>query len=204
MARSSTGSGSTGRAATPSVDDIAADLAELAAPSLASSRPPATTLVGVGVAVVGVVRRSDGVRLDGAEPRLARRARSASALVAALGLDVPISVANDADLGALAELRRGAAVGVDDVLFVSGEVGVGGGIIVDGQPLTGAAGYGGEVGHMPVNPTGPPCRCGSIGCWETEVGERRCCGVAGRPPGGGRAERRRGAGATPRPARRSP
>ena len=60
------------------------------------------------------------------------RARSADA--------VPIAVANEADLGALAEARRGAAVGVDDVVFLSGEVGVGGGIIVDGQPLTGAAG----------------------------------------------------------------
>ena len=50
---------------------------------------------------------------------------------------------------ALAEHRRGAAVGDDDVLYLSGEVGVGGGLIVGGQPLTGAAGYAGEVGHMP-------------------------------------------------------
>ena len=42
-------------------------------------------------------------------------------------------VANDADLGALAECRRGAAVGVDNVLFLAGEVGVGGGMIVDGR-----------------------------------------------------------------------
>ena len=52
----------------------------------------------------------------------------------AFGDDVPISVANEADLGALVEFRRGAAVGADDVLFLSGEVGVGGGIIVDGRP----------------------------------------------------------------------
>ena len=107
------------------------------------------------------------------------------ALTAALGLDVPISVANEADLGALVEFRRGAAVGYDDVLFISGEYGVGGGIIVDGRPLTGAAGYGGEVGHMPVNPTGTTCRCGSVGCWETEVGESALLRMAGRPPGGG-------------------
>jgi len=49
-------------------------------------------------------------------------------------------------------------------------VGVGGGIIIDGRPMAGAGGYGGEVGHMSVNPTGSICRCGAQGCWETEIG----------------------------------
>jgi predicted NBD/HSP70 family sugar kinase len=110
------------------------------------------------------------------------------ALAAALDVGVPISVANDADLGALVELRRGAAIGCDHALFISGEYGVGGGLIVDGLPLTGVAGYGGEVGHMPVNPNGVACRCGSFGCWETEVGEAALLRLAGRPPGGGRGE----------------
>jgi len=65
-------------------------------------------------------------------------------------------------------------------------VGVGGGLIVGGQPLIGTAGYAGEVGHMPVNPTGTTCRCGSVGCWETEVGERALLRRAGRPASGGR------------------
>ena len=56
-------------------------------------------------------------------------------LARALGLDLPITVLNDADAGMLAEHRRGAAVGVDDALYISGEVGVGGGAIVGGQPL---------------------------------------------------------------------
>jgi len=103
-----------------------------------------------------------------------------------LNLDLPVMVANEADLGALAEQRRGAAVGVDDVLYLSGEVGVGGGLIVDGRPLIGAAGYAGEVGHLPVNPAGGTCRCGAIGCWETEVGERALLLRAGRPRASGR------------------
>jgi predicted NBD/HSP70 family sugar kinase len=111
-----------------------------------------------------------------------------AALADALKIAVPISVANDADLGALVELRRGAAIGYQHVLFISGEYGVGGGLIVDGQPLTGAAGYGGEVGHLPVNPNGSPCRCGSVGCWETEIGEAALLRMAGRPTGGGRGE----------------
>jgi predicted NBD/HSP70 family sugar kinase len=77
-------------------------------------------------------------------------------------------------------------MGSDHVLLVWGEVGVGGGLIVDGQPLTGVAGFGGEVGHIPINPAGTGCRCGSVGCWETEVGEEALLRRAGHPPGGGR------------------
>jgi predicted NBD/HSP70 family sugar kinase len=106
----------------------------------------------------------------------------------ALGAFAPVSVANDADLGALAELRRGAARGCANVLFISGEVGIGGGVIVDGRPLAGAAGYGGEIGHMPLNPAGSACHCGSIGCWETEIGEDALLVRAGRSAGGGRGE----------------
>jgi predicted NBD/HSP70 family sugar kinase len=169
-----------------SAPSIAEDLASLAA-DLRSRRPAREMLVGVGVAVVGVVRRSDG--FVSMAPNLGwRDVPLGAALAAALDVDAPIRVANDADLGALVEVRRGAAIGGDHVLFISGEYGVGGGLIVDGQPLTGVAGYGGEVGHLPVNPNGAACRCGSFGCWETEVGEGALLRMAGRPPAGGRAE----------------
>jgi len=164
--------------------EIVADLVSLAEPIL---REPAAAgrFIGIGVAVVGVVRRSDG--LVSMAPNLGWREIPLGRLVAAaFDGDAPVAVANEADLGALAELRRGAAVGADDVLFVSGEVGVGGGVVVDGRPMIGAAGYGGEIGHMPVNPDGLPCRCGSIGCWETEVGEGALLRHAGRRPDGGR------------------
>src|SRR5918999_1019237 len=58
---------------------------------------------------------------------------------------------------------------------------------VGGEPLDGAAGYAGEVGHMMVNPGGSPCACGSFGCWETEIGERAMLVRAGRPATGGAA-----------------
>jgi predicted NBD/HSP70 family sugar kinase len=63
---------------------------------------------------------------------------------------------------------------------VSGEVGVGGGFICQGRLLGGRNGFAGEVGHLPVNPAGTPCRCGSVGCWETEVGEEALLRRAGR------------------------
>ncbi len=166
------------------VGDIATALAELAW-TLRDRLPSEDGLVGIGVAVVGVVRRSDG--MVSVAPNLGWRDEAlGDALVDALQMDVPIAFANEADLAVLAEHRRGVARGIDDVMLIWGSIGVGGGLIVDGQPLVGAAGYGGEVGHMPVNPDGLPCRCGSLGCWETEVGTSALLRSAGRSPEGGR------------------
>jgi predicted NBD/HSP70 family sugar kinase len=160
-----------------SVDDVVARLVRLAADL---RLPPRAPIVGVGVAVAGVVRRSDGLVFMAPNlgwvdvPFGARLAR-------ALHLDLPITVLNDADAGMLAEHRRGAAIGVDDALYISGEVGVGGGAIVGGQPLMGSAGLAGEIGHMTVNPDGVACRCGALGCWETEVGRDVILRRAGAP-----------------------
>ena len=168
------------------VDEVVHALVELASAAQAR-RPAEDALVGVGVAVVGVVRRTDG--LVAMAPNLGwHDVPLGDRLGRALAVAVPVSIANEADLGALAEHRRGAAVGLDDVIYLSGEVGVGGGLIVGGQPFTGAAGFGGEVGHIPVNPAGAKCRCGSVGCWETEVGEEVLLDLAGHPRGGGRSE----------------
>src|SRR3954447_13379146 len=68
----------------------------------------------------------------------------------------------------------------------SGWAAGGGGLIVDGRLMTGAAGYAGEIGHLTVNPDGAPCRCGSVGCWETEVGERVLLARAGHAADEGR------------------
>jgi predicted NBD/HSP70 family sugar kinase len=166
-----------------SVDAVVAHIASMAATVRARTPAP---IVGVGVAVAGVVRRRDGQvamapNLGWIDEPFGER------LAAALALNVAVTVANDADLGALAEHLRGAGVGVDDLIYVSGEVGVGGGAIVGGRPLDGLAGYAGEIGHLPVNPGGSPCRCGSIGCWETEVGEGALLSLAGLSPDAGRA-----------------
>ena len=165
------------------VEDVVAGLAAL----VADLEPPRDgRLIGIGVAVAGVVRRSDG--LVSMAPNLGWRDVPLGArLASAVGLGVPIAIANDADAGVLAEHRRGAAVGVDNVLYVSGEVGVGGGAIVNGLPLTGAEGYGGEIGHVPLNVDGRRCRCGAIGCWETEIGEGTLLALAGRPADAGAA-----------------
>jgi predicted NBD/HSP70 family sugar kinase len=165
-----------------SVDDVVGGLVELTRPLVDEA---GDTLVGIAAAVAGVVRTEDGFVTMA--PNLGWIDVPFGALLRdGIRAQVPIAVANEADLGVLAEHRRGAATGVDDVLFVMGEVGVGGGIMVGGRLLTGAAGFGGEVGHMPLNPGGSPCRCGSIGCWETEVGEGPLLALAGLPPDAGR------------------
>jgi predicted NBD/HSP70 family sugar kinase len=166
-------------------EEIIGDLVELARPILAGLQHHGG-LIGVGVAVAGIVRRGDGyVRLS---PNLGWREVPLGDLVrSALDVGARLWVGNEADLAGLAEHRRGAAVGAGSVLHVTGEVGVGGNLIVDGRPVVGAAGYAGEVGHMPVNLSGARCGCGAIGCWETEIGERAMLARAGRSPDGGRA-----------------
>jgi len=119
---------------------------------------------------VGIRRRLYGV--VSFAPSLVWRVVPSGKMVAAqLRLGHPITVANEADLGALAEHRRGVRPGVRHLIYVSGEVGIGIGVIMDGEPMLGAAGYAGEAGHTLVNPAGRACRCGAVGCWETEAGE---------------------------------
>ena len=100
-----------------------------------------------------------------------------------LDIGLPVAVGNDANLGALAEHARGVGVGCNDLIYLHGDVGIGGGVIVGGQLLSGHDGYGGEVGHMVVNPAGRLCGCGSRGCLEAEVGERAVLEAAGRAGG---------------------
>jgi predicted NBD/HSP70 family sugar kinase len=159
------------------------DAVKLAEPLLAAL-PDDHHFAGVGVAVVGITRRADG--FVHFAPNLGWRDVPLGEMFAErLGLEVTVSVANEADLGALGEHRRGVLPGVANLIFVSGEVGIGVGIILGGEPGLGAAGYAGEAGHTLVNPTGIRCRCGAVGCWETEAGEGALVRRAGAAVGEG-------------------
>jgi predicted NBD/HSP70 family sugar kinase len=137
------------------------------------------------MAVPGIVRRLDGfVPLA---PNLAWRNAPLGALMdGAFPCQPRFQFANEADLGALAECARGAAVGARHVIYISGNAGVGAGVVVEGALLAGRSGYAGEVGHMKVNPVGHRCRCGARGCWESEIGAAAVLRRAGRRPNGGR------------------
>ncbi|MEO6712705.1 MAG: ROK family protein [Mycobacteriales bacterium] len=157
-----------------------------AARDLRSRHPGTGRLISVGVAVAGVVRRRDGLVHFG--PNLGWYEVPFGRMLAdALVRDIPVFVGNDADVGVLGEQTRGAAAGRSDVIYLSGDIGVGGGIILGGRPLDGASGYGGEVGHMIVNRDSPTlCRCGARGCWETEIGVDALLVRAGHAAGEGR------------------
>lgn len=126
-------------------------------------------VLGLGISVPGMVRVADGnVRFA---PNLGWRDEPFGELIQARLPALTVRIGNDGDLGALAEYLRGAARGADDVVFVSGGTGIGSGVIVGGKPLLGAGGYAGELGHMTVREAGGRrCRCGAVGCWETEIG----------------------------------
>jgi predicted NBD/HSP70 family sugar kinase len=143
---------------------------------------PEVRCLGVGVAVPGAVSSADGgIRFA---PNLGWVDEPFSTLLSDL-LGRPVRTGNDANLGVLAEHIRGAAAGHDDVAYLSGSVGIGGGFLVGGELLSGAHGYAGEIGHILVDGHGPRCRCGNIGCWEMKVGENQLLTRAGRLPGGG-------------------
>ena len=75
-------------------------------------------------------------------------------------------VLNDATAACWAEHSLGAGAGADDVLMVTFGTGIGGGVVAGGRLVEGAHGFAGEIGHMVVDPGGPPCPCGKRGCWE--------------------------------------
>jgi glucokinase-like ROK family protein len=86
--------------------------------------------------------------------------------------DLPIYVENEANAAAMAEYYFGNARGVNSFIYLSAGIGLGGGVMIDGKLFRGSSGYGGEVGHMTVDPQGELCGCGNYGCWETKVSPR--------------------------------
>jgi glucokinase len=95
---------------------------------------------------------------------------------------LPVHVDNDAKALALGEGWAGAARGVRDFLAMVVSTGVGGGIVLDGRLLDGAAGNAGHVGHVIVEPDGRECGCGARGCLEAEASGTGIRGATGRDP----------------------
>lgn len=85
---------------------------------------------------------------------------------------LPVFVENEANAAALGEYYFGAARGVDNFIYLSAGIGLGGGLMIDGKLFRGSLGYAGEIGHTIVDPEGELCGCGLRGCWETQVGPR--------------------------------
>jgi predicted NBD/HSP70 family sugar kinase len=122
------------------------------------------TILGVGIAVGGPINPTNG------------RVIRAGAIPTWEGIDIrgmfeqaleqPVFADNASKCSAIAEMTWGAAVGIEDFVYVSLDLGIGGAIVNQGHIIHGVAGAAGEFGHMTIDPKGDLCRCGNRGCWE--------------------------------------
>lgn len=123
---------------------------------------------GMGVAVSGDVDRTAGVVryspfLDWRDVPLAELTQAVTGL--------PVTVDNDVRALTVAEQWFGAGVGVPDFALVTVGAGIGCGLVVHGKVVSGAHGVAGEIGHLSIDPQGPPCHCGNTGCVEAIAGD---------------------------------
>jgi glucokinase len=127
---------------------------------------PQLTIEAIGIGVPGLVNMATGVvgdlpNLPGRwfDVPVGDRIRTAT--------DLPVGVINDAKAFALAEYRLGAAAGSTTALLVTVGTGIGGAIVAGGRLHFGLGGAAGEIGHLVLQPAGPRCTCGNLGCAET-------------------------------------
>lgn len=146
-----------------SPEGVLATMGDLVAELLAEAEGFGVQVRGMGVAVSGDVVRADGtVRYS---PFLEWRDVPLGELAAeATGL--PVTVENDVRALTVAEQWFGAGVGLTDFALVTVGAGIGCGLVVGGQVVSGAHGVAGEIGHLRIDPTGPLCHCGNRGCVE--------------------------------------
>jgi predicted NBD/HSP70 family sugar kinase len=159
---------------------VAKVLGDLAALAREAEVRAGLTVAGAAVAVPGLVEAPHG-RVRRA-PNLVWQDVEIGAELRRLLPDTPFEpvLGNEADFAALAEAHgapEDAADNADgrpgaltDFLYVSGEIGVGAGVILDRELFRGARGWAGEIGHLTVEPDGAQCRCGARGCLETVAG----------------------------------
>ena len=122
------------------------------------------TLLGVGIAVAGPINPHSGkVLRAGGVPTWAGVDLRA---IFERALQRPVLADNESKCSAVAEMMWGAAVGCDDFIFVTLDLGVGVAVVIGGHVVTGVSGAAGEFGHMSIDPGGPLCRCGNRGCLE--------------------------------------
>ena len=130
------------------------------------ARASGRRLLGIGLGVPGLVDHATGALL--LAPNLGWSNVPLRTMWQHFG--VPLIVENEANAAALGEYMLGAAQHVENFIYLSTGVGLGGGLMIGGRLYGGVGGYAGEIGHMTLAPDGPQCSCGNRGCWETLVG----------------------------------
>ncbi|EJF37003.1 ROK family transcriptional regulator [Actinomyces massiliensis] len=163
-------------------------LADLLEPIAAIGAVGSARLVGAALALPGLVRDNTLLRAPNLGWSDIRPAEVLAPVLDRLG--AKLVVGNEADLAALttARVRPGAPGEHRDFIYLSGENGIGAGIVRDGEVWLGANGFAGEIGHIQVDPKGPECGCGNRGCLERFAGRRAILNAAGLPRGAGSEE----------------
>ncbi|MEV4007520.1 ROK family transcriptional regulator [Actinomadura sp. NPDC049753] len=157
---------------------VLAALSALAGEAIAAAAGQGLTVAGAAVALPGLLDRENGVVRHA--PNLGWTdvpVTGAPGLATAL----PAEYDNEANLAALGELWFGGGARFGDFVHVSGEIGIGAGIVVDGRVFRGAHGFAGELGHLVADPSGPACSCGGRGCLEQIAGQEAMLRAAGLP-----------------------
>ncbi|MET0839333.1 MAG: ROK family protein [Marmoricola sp.] len=148
-----------------------ADVVPLVHEEVAGLEARGVTVLGLTVAVPGLIDRVRGVVVEA--PNLGwTDVDLASSLRAELDGRIEVAVDNDANCAARAESLHGVAAGVSDFVYLTGTVGLGAGIVHGGEVLRGSHGLAGEVGHQRLGTDAHLCACGRTGCWEAAVGLR--------------------------------
>lgn len=123
---------------------------------------------GVGIGAPGLVDPLHGiVRIP---PNLPGWQEVPLAALVRKATGYPTRVGNDTNMVALAEWKCGAGRGARHMVCLTLGTGVGGGLVLDSRLYLGARGGAAEIGHMTVDPEGPPCKCGNRGCLERLIG----------------------------------
>lgn len=155
--------------ATP-ISTVLDQIAELLDTAIRRLRARDGLVVGIGIGAPGIVDLESGaVRFA---PNLGWRGVAvAREITTRLGAGTPpIRMENDSKLGAVAEFSMRENQDIEDLLYLSADVGVGAGIVAGGHLMRGWSGFSGEVGHLPLGNSAAVCPCGRTGCWELSVG----------------------------------
>ena len=145
-------------------DGVSANITALANKLLDAANLSISDVEGVGIGCPGMIDSGEGNviysnNLDWNDFNIASK-------VSSLLGGARVSVANDANVAALGEVRFGAAKDYENAVMITLGTGVGGGIVVDGHLFEGNKGAGAELGHMVIHRGGEPCTCGRLGCFE--------------------------------------
>jgi predicted NBD/HSP70 family sugar kinase len=151
----------------PDADAVVTRLAGLVRRAIRKAGAAAATVRGLGVSVPGMLDQDGTVFWL---PQLGWRDVDLRGLLEK-ALSIPVCLDNDANAAALAELYFGEAADGADLLYLMFDLGIGGGLIADRSLYRGVGGRAGEIGHIRLDPSGPRCWCGGVGCFEAVAGQ---------------------------------